>query len=339
MRAVVYERFGGPEVLELRDWPQPEPRADEVLVRIHAAGVNPVDAQNRADGAWAGITPPVIPGYDFSGVVEAIGERVSNWAPGDDVFGAPAVRGTGRGSYAEYIAVPAELVVAKPNRLSHIEAAAVPIAACTAHECVRRLRLEPDEWLLVLGAGGGVGSFAVQFAAGLGVRVLALASTRHHRLLADLGAEACVDYIDEDVAEAVTRITGGEIDAVADFVGEGALAAILPLLRERGRAVEIVDITGDIEPLIDRNQELHGVLFNPANPEPLRAVAAELEAGRVRPVVSDVLPLERAADAHRLLESGHRQGKLVLTLGLRQAPDSLRTPGDEAKRARQDSNL
>jgi NADPH:quinone reductase-like Zn-dependent oxidoreductase len=144
--------------------------------------------------------------------------------------------------------------------------------------------------------------------------VLAVASTRHHRLLAGLGAEACVDYIDEDVAEAVTRITGGEIDAVADFVGEGALAAILPLLRERGRAVEIVDITGDIEPLIDRNQELHGVLFNPANPEPLRAVAAELEAGRVRPVVSDVLPLERAADAHRLLESGHRQGKLVLTL-------------------------
>jgi NADPH:quinone reductase len=122
MRAVVYERFGGPEVLELRDWPQPEPRPDEVLVRIHAAGVNPVDAQNRADGAWAGITPPVIPGYDFSGVVEAIGERVSNWAPGDDVFGAPAVRGTGWGSYAEYIVVPAELVVAKPNRLSHVEA-------------------------------------------------------------------------------------------------------------------------------------------------------------------------------------------------------------------------
>lgn len=314
MRAVVYERFGGPEVLELRDWPQPEPGPDEVLVRIHAAGVNPVDAQNRADGAWAGITPPVIPGYDFSGVVEAIGERVSNWAPGDDVFGAPAVRGTGWGSYAEYIAVPAELVVAKPNRLSHVEAAAVPIAACTAHECVRRLRVEPGEWLLVLGAGGGVGSFAVQFAAGLGTRVLAVASTRHHRLLADLGAEACVDYSDEDVGEAVARITGGEIDAVADFVGEGALAAILPLLRERGRAVEIVDITGDIEPLIDRNQELHGVLFNPANPEPLRAVAAELEAGRVRPVVSDVLPLERAADAHRLLESGHRQGKLVLTL-------------------------
>jgi NADPH2:quinone reductase len=314
MRAVVYERFGGPEVLELRDWPRPEPEPDQLLVRIHAAGVNPVDAQNRADGAWAGIELPVIPGYDFSGVVEALGDRASDWAVGDEVFGAPPVRVTRSGSYAEYIAVPAELVAAKPKQLSHVEAAAVPIAGCTAYECVRRLRLEPGERLLVLGAGGGVGSFAVQFATGLGARVLAVASARHHPLLTELGARACVDYTAEDVSEAVARLAGGEVEAIADFVGFGALAASLPLLRERGRAVEIVDLDGDLEPLIDRNQELHGVLFNPANPEPLRAVAAELEARRVRPVVSEVLPLEEAAEAHRLLEAGHRQGKLVLTV-------------------------
>jgi NADPH:quinone reductase-like Zn-dependent oxidoreductase len=176
------------------------------------------------------------------------------------------------------------------------------------------VRLERGEWLLVLGAGGGVGSFAVQFAALAGARVLAVASARHHQLLAELGAEACVDYTAEDVGEAVIRIAGGEVDAVVDFVGEGALAASLPFLRERGRAAEIVDLVGDVEPLIDKNQELHGVLFNPAKPEPLRAVAAEVEAGRVRPVVSDVLPLEQAAEAHRLLEAGHRQGKLVLAV-------------------------
>ena len=132
---------------------------------------------------------------------------------------------------------------------------------------------------------GGVGSFAVQFAAGLGARVLAVASARHHPLLAELGAQACVDYTAEDVGEAVARSAGREVDAIADFVGSGALAASLALLRERG--VEIVDLDGDLEELIDRNQELHGVLFNPANAEPLRAVAAELEAGRVRPVVSE----------------------------------------------------
>jgi NADPH:quinone reductase len=314
MRAVVYERFGGPEVLELRDWPTPEPGPDQVLVRVHAAGVNPTDAQSRADGAWAGIELPMVPGYDFSGVVEALGDEVVDCAVGDEVFGGLPVRFTRSGSYAEYLAVPADIVAPKPERLSHVEAAAVTIAGCTGYECVRRVRLERGEWLLVLGAGGGVGSVAVQFAAGLGARVLAVASARHHELLAELGAEASIDYTAEDVAEAVPRITGGEVDAIVDFVGEGALAASLPLLRERGRAAEIVDLDGDIEPLIDHNQELHGVLFNPANPEPLRAVAAELEAGRVRPVVSEVLPLEDAAEAHRLLESGHRQGKLVLSV-------------------------
>src|SRR5262245_38400269 len=159
MRAVVYERFGGPEVLELRDWPVPAIEPDQALVAVHAAGVNPVDGQNRADGAWAGIEPPVVPGYDFSGVVEAVGEEVSEPAVGDEVFGALPVRVTRSGSYAEYVAVRAELVAAKPDGLSHVEAAASTIAGCTAYECVRRLRPEAGEWVLILGAGGGVGSF------------------------------------------------------------------------------------------------------------------------------------------------------------------------------------
>lgn len=312
MRAVVYERFGGPEVLELRDWPRPEPRSGEVLVAVHAAGVNPVDAQNRTDGAWAELEPPVIPGYDFSGVVESVGDRAAGWAVGDEVFGALPVRVTRSGSYAEYLAVPAETIAPKPERLSHVEAAAAPVAACTAHEALRRLRLEPDEWLLLHGAGGGVGSFAVQIAARSGARVLAVASARHHELLSELGAKACIDYTQEPVDEAARLITGGEVDAVADFVGGDGLSRSLSLLRKRGRAVAIVDLEGDLEPLIDRNQELHGVLFDPSYLGPLRAIAAELAAGRLRSVVSDVLALEQAAEAHRRLEAGHRQGKLVL---------------------------
>jgi NADPH:quinone reductase len=183
MRAVVYERFGGPEVLELRDWPRPEPKSGEVVVAVHAAGVNPVDAQNRADGTWAEVEPPVIPGYDFSGAVETDGDQAPDWAAGDEVFGALPVRVTRSGSYAEYVAVPAETIARKPEALSHVEAAAAPVAACTAYEALRRLRLEPGEWLLIRGAGGGVGSFAVQIAARAGARVLAVASARHHPLL------------------------------------------------------------------------------------------------------------------------------------------------------------
>jgi NADPH:quinone reductase len=312
MRVVVYQRFGGPEVLELRDWPRPEPKTGEVVVAVHAAGVNPVDAQNRTDGAWAALEPPVIPGYDFSGVVERVGDRAAGWAVGDEVFGALPVRVTRSGSYAEYVAVPAETIAPKPERLSHVEAAAAPVAACTAHEALRRLRLAPGEWLLIHGAGGGVGTFAVQIAAHSGARVLAVASARHHELLGELGAEACIDYTHERVDEAIRPITGGEVDAVADLVGGGVLSRSLSLLRKRGRAVEIVDLEGDLEPLIDRNQELHGVLFDPADPGPLRAITDELAAGRLRPVVSDVLALEQAGEAHRRLEAGHRQGKLVL---------------------------
>jgi NADPH2:quinone reductase len=313
MRAIVYERFGGPEVLELREVEPPRPGPRELLIAISAAGVNPVDAQNRADGAWGQIELPVIPGYDFSGVVEEVGEGVEGWAVGDEVFGAPPVRVTRLGSYADYIAVSVDIVSRKPRGLSHVEAAAVPIAACTGYEAIRRLRLEPGERVLILGAGGGVGTFALQFAASSGARVLAVATARHHALLDELGAEACIDYTAENLDEAVGRLAG-EVDAIAGFVGGDSLARTLPLLRERGRAVEIAGLDGDLELLIDKNQDFHGLLFNPADPAPLRAVAAAIERGTIRPVVDRVLPLEQAAEAHRLLEAGHRQGKLVLEI-------------------------
>jgi NADPH2:quinone reductase len=236
------------------------------------------------------------------------------------VFGALPVRVTRYGSYAEYLAVPGDIVAPKPKRVSHVEAAAAPVAACTAHEALRRLRLEPGEWLLIQGAAGGVGSFAVQIAGRMGARVLAVASARHHELLGELGAEACIDYTDDQVDEAVPLITGGEVDAIADFVGGESLSRSLSLLRMRGRAVEIVDLEADLELLIDRNQELHGVLFDPADPEPLRAIAAELAARRLRPVVSGVLGLGQAAEAHRRIEAGHRQGKLVIEV----RPSALR---------------
>jgi len=253
MRAVVYERFGGPEVLEVQRVPKPEAGAGELLIAVHAAGVNPVDAQNRADGAWAELEPPVIPGYDFSGVIEVT--DAGEWAEGDAVFGALPIRVTRRGSYAEYCVVDARRVARKPEGLAHVEAAAVPTAACTAHEALRRLELEPGEWLLIHGGGGGVGTFAVQLAASRGVRVLASASSAHHELLAELGAEACIDYAAEDVCAGARRIAGRDVDAIAahllHHVAENA---------ERGHGLELVGslcAAGKTEQDEQRQPDLH----------------------------------------------------------------------------------
>jgi NADPH2:quinone reductase len=315
MRAVVIDRFGGPEVLELREVPTPEPGPGQVRIAVHAAGTNPVDAQNRADGTWASISPPAILGSDFSGTVDALGEGVTGWALGEEVFGLAPFRESTTGTYADYHLAPASLLLRKPDRLSHVEAAAIPLAAGTAYTVlVKRLALRRGESVLIHGAGGGVGSFAVQIAAGIGARVIAAASERHHALLHELGAELCLDYGEVDVAAAARERLGAEIDAIADLVGGDVLARSLTVMREGGRAATIVALEGDLEPAIDRNHTLHGVLLDSADRATLEAVLGLVAAGEVRPVVSSVHPLEEAAAAHEELERGHVQGKIVLRI-------------------------
>ena len=203
MRAAVIDRFGGPEVFEVQETPTPEPGQGQVRIAVHAAGVNPVDAHNRGDGTWASIAPPAILGSDFSGTVDALGEGVTDWTPGEDVFGLAPFQGSAAGTYAEYHVAPASLLLRKPDRLTHVETAAIPLAAATAQTViVERLALKPEESLLIHGAGGGVGTFAVQIAAAIGARVVAAASARHHPLLRELGAELCLDYEAVDVAAA-----------------------------------------------------------------------------------------------------------------------------------------
>jgi NADPH:quinone reductase len=311
MRAVVLDRFGGPDVLRMRDVPRPEPGPGELLVAVHACAVNPVDAENRADGSWGGIEPPAILGSDFSGVIEALGSEVTGWSVGDEVFGALPFRGNRLGTYAECCVPDARHVARKPEALSHAQAAAAPLAAVTARQVLLRLGLAPGERLLVHGAGGGVGTFAVQLAAAAGARVIAAASARHHELLRELGAELCVDYTVDDVA-AATRERAGEVDAIADLVGGDALARSLPVLRDRGRAAAIADLEGDLELAIDKNATLHGVLCDVDDAAGLAAIARELSAGRLRAVIWSFLTLAEAAEAHRRIEAGHAQGKIVL---------------------------
>ena len=321
MRAVVIRSFGGPGVLEPSEVPDPVPGPRQVRVAVHAAGVNPVDAGNRADGSWANLSLPAILGSDFSGVVDAIGADVREWELGDEVYGAAPFR-IGRaftngaaGTYAELHVADADTVARKPSNLSHVEAAAVPLAGGTAHTMInRRLCIEHGERVLVHGGGGGVGLFAVQLAAAAGGHAIALASRPHHELLLRLGAAATVDYRDHDAIETASERAGGEFDAVVDLVGGDCISHSLPWLREGARAATIVQLTGDLDLVLDRNITVHGVLLNRADRTLFDELRDLIEAGRLKPIVGSVYKLADAAEAHRRLEAGHVEGKTVLAV-------------------------
>ena len=313
MRALVVERPGGPEALRERELAVPRPGPGQVLVAIEAAGVNPVDAGNRADPAWAGLRPPYVVGYELAGTVEAGGDG-GGWRRGQPVWGLLPVRGTRWGTYAERVALDASLVGPRPRGLSAIEAASLPLAGATALQLLDRLDPRPGEWVLVHGAAGGVGSLFVQLARARDARVVASASAPREALLDRLGAEVFLDRHAGDVAGRARQAVGRDLDMVADLVGHGRLAASLPVLREGGRAGSIVELAGDLELAVDRNIALHGVLMRPGRAV-LDALAAEVDAGRLRPVVDQVLDLADAASAHRRVETGRGQGKVVLRVG------------------------
>jgi NADPH:quinone reductase len=311
VRALVVERPGGPEAMRLRRLPAPRPAPGQVVVAVEAAGVNPVDAGNRADPSWAGVSPPYVVGYELAGRIEAVADGAAGWRPGDPVWALLPVRGTRWGTYAELVAVDATLVGPRPPGLSAVEAASLPLAGATAVQLLDRLDPEPGEWVLVHGAAGGVGSLFVQLARARGARVAASASAQREGLLRDLGAEVFLDRHAGEVAERARRAIGQELDMVADLVGQGTLASSLPVVREGGRAGSIVELAGDLEPAVDRNITLHGVLVRPSQ-EVLGVLAAAVADGTLRPVVDKVLDLADAAAAHRRVESRRGQGKVVL---------------------------
>jgi NADPH2:quinone reductase len=302
MRAVVVEQPGGPEALRLVDVPEPVAGPGEVLVEVEAAGVNPVDAGNRSDPSWAGISPPYVVGYELAGRDVATGEPVWALLP---------VQGTRYGALAERVVVPRELVAPRPPQLDPIVAAALPLAGCTALQVLQRLPLVVGSWVLVHGATGGVGHLFVQMAVLRGFRVVAPTRAADQPRLQAHGLGAWVNRSESDVAAAAVRVTGCELAAVVDLVG-GQLERSLPHVVVGGHAATIVDLTGDLELAVDRNIDLHGVLVR-AGRDRLYQLAAEVGAG-VLPDITDAYPLERVADAHRRLESGGVGGKLVVTL-------------------------
>jgi len=306
MKAIVISRFGGPDVLQYQDLPRPEPKPNEVLVRVIAAGVNPVDSQMRA-GDWAkvfGPKPPYVPGADIAGVIEQTGAQVKNLKAGDAVYGYLDLDRDG--GYAQFtIAKPSE-VAAKPKSATFEEAAAVPCAALTAWQAiVDSGKLSSGQTVLIHGGSGGVGSFAIQIAKARGARVIATASTHNQETLKQLGADVAVDYTQqkfEDIAK--------DVDIVLDTVGGDTLARSYKVLKKGGFIATLVA-------RLDKSElEKHGIRGESIGVTPNAAELAQLaeliDAKKIRPLVSQVLPLSEARKAHEQAATGHTRGKIVL---------------------------
>jgi len=327
MKAIVQDRYGSPDVLRLSEVDQPVPADNEVLVRVHAASVNARDwhvmrgdpylARLMAPAVFGFSAPKVrIPGTDFAGRVEAVGRAVTRLRPGDEVFGET------HGAFAEYVCVPDGLVEQKPANLTFEQAAAMPLAANTALMGLRDLaRVQPGQHVLINGASGGVGTFAVQIAKSMGAEVTGVCSTRNTDLVRSLGADHVVDYTRDDF----TR-TGRRYDVVFDLVGNRSLTdcrrALTPtgmLILSGGGVSKGGSLIGPIGLLI-RGQLLsrfvrHRLLALTAaqSKENLATLRELAESGKITPVIDRTYPLSEAPEAVRYLEVAHARAKVVIT--------------------------
>lgn len=314
MKAIVIREFGGPEKLELCDMPKPTPAAGQVLVRVRAASVNPVDYKIRRSGAWAQVPMPAILGYDAAGTVEALGPGVDHLAPGDDVFYSARIFGR-QGTYAEYHVEDAEIVAKKPARLSFEEAASLPLAAITAYDAVVTFfATKPGDTVLIHAGAGGVGSLAVQLAKAAGARVLATGRRENDALIRSFGADEVIDYRNVRFEDEVNRRTDGRgVDAAYDTVGGDTVSRSIACVRPYGKLATIVSIEGSLNGMQIRNQTLY-FGFMERTREKIQALATLAARGQVKPVIDSVYPLEKLADAHRRIESGGMKGKLVISV-------------------------
>lgn len=314
MRAAVAHRLGGPEVLQIERVPLPKQMSAEVLVRVIAAAINPIDAKTRAGrGVSAGIRSfPVILGNDFSGVIAAASYEAHPLNPGTEVYGMLSVPRTD-GSYAEYAAAPLLSVAPKPASLSHVEAAAVPLASLTALGAVETAEIEAGQRVLVHAGAGGVGHFAVQFAALLGAEVIATASRHNAEWLRELGASEVIDYRSarfEDVLDGVDAV----IDLMGNVTDDTGIRS-LSVLKPGGI---IVNVPSGSWPTLMTDAAAAGMRATGYKVAPdaarLSEITALIDAGRLRVHVDTVFPLEQVTDAHAQLEQGHTRGKIVLDI-------------------------
>ncbi|MDN5858390.1 MAG: NADP-dependent oxidoreductase [Pseudonocardia sp.] len=312
MRVITQLATGGPEVLELGEAPVPEPGPTEIRVRVAAAGVNPVDWKTRAGGGMAAVVgpPPFTVGWDVAGTVDAVGTGVTRFSIGDAVFGMPWFPRQAA-AYAEFVTAPSRQFAHRSARHSAVEAAALPLAGLTAWQALVDVAgVQPGQRVLVHAAAGGVGHLAVQIAKARGAYVIGTASAAKHNLLHDLGIDEAVDYRTEAFERAVEPV-----DLVLDLIGGDVAVRSLDLLTPEGRLVTLPSATAAaaVAAATDRGLRATGMLVEPDGVG-LERLAALVDERRLRVLVAETFPLERARHAHRAGELGHTTGKLVLTI-------------------------
>jgi NADPH:quinone reductase-like Zn-dependent oxidoreductase len=306
MQAVRFHSYGSPQVLVLEEVPRPQAGVGEVLIQVHAAGVNPIDWKVRAGHVkeWLHHQLPLIPGWDVAGVIEAVGPEVTAFKIGDEVYGM--LDFMRNGAYAEYVTAHIRDLARKPTSIDHVQAAAVPLAGLTAWQSLFEVGgLAPWHTVLIHAAAGGVGHFAVQFAKWKGARVIGTASANNESFLRELGADRVIDYHTTQFDEVVS-----EVDMVLDPIGGDTQDRSWKVLKKRGILVATLGISS---PNAARQHSVRneGVRVHP-NTHQLTQIASLIDAGDLKPAVTTVLPLAEAARAHELSQTGHVRGKIVL---------------------------
>ncbi len=301
MHAVLMHETGSPDVLHLEEVERPEPGDGEVLIRVHAASVNPIDWKYRR-----GFVPkqlPAVLGNDVSGTVAL--SRADGFAEGDEVFGFAA-----SGGYAELATARAGMIANKPAGVSYEQAAAIPVAGLTAWQALfDRGGLERGQTALIAGAAGGVGHFAVQFAKHAGARVVGTGSSRNRDFVLGLGADEFLDYTSQEPAESVR-----DVDLAFDTVGGETTQSLLPTIRDGGALITIAGAPPE-QAAAERGVRAESLVMSPSSQQ-LARIAELVAAGDVRVEIAEAIPLAEAARAHTLSESGHTRGKIILTVSL-----------------------
>ena len=306
MKAIVVHEYGGPEVLKYEDVPRPEPKDDQILVRVVAAGVNPVDGMIRS-GMFE--TKPYrnslrILGGDIAGVVEQVGSKITKFKTGDPVFAYLSLENNG--GYAQYALANEREAAPKPKSLTYVEAAAVPIVALTAWQAlVDTAKLSAGQTVLIHGGSGGVGSFAIQIAKAHGAKVIATASTANQDSLKELGADTAVDYTKqkfEDIAK--------DVDVVLDSIGKDTLARSYGVVKKGGFIVSLVARPNQAQ--LDKHGIRGAALSVEPNSDELAEMGRLIDEKKIRVIVSQTFPLSEAIKAQEQVATGHTRGKIVL---------------------------
>lgn len=323
MKAITYETYGPPDVLQLKDVPKPVPKEDEILIRVQAAEATKADCELRAfkfavKWFWLplriafGVTRPrkqILGGY-FAGEIASLGKNVTQFSIGDQVFGSAGLR---LGTYGEYVALPARYtIVAKPENMSFAEAAAVPLGGLNALHFMRLAKIAPGEEILINSAGGSIGTHAVQIAKTMGAEVTAVDSAMKEDMLRRIGADHFIDYAREDF-----RRSGRHYDVIFDMVPRGSFGACIRVLKRGGRY-----FTGNPRLSVMVRSVLTNWFTNKSanfafageTKEELQALVAMIEAGKIGPIVDRVFPMDEAAEAHRLVEAEQRRGAIVIAI-------------------------